>query len=204
MTPETITATARAIHADTAALRDLADREGPAYETAYMVGQTAERIAKEAIALAGGEYRPEYNGHPNRETWNAALWIGNDEGAYNLAREIVADAFRDYEEPALLAEIRSSEPPEERAASRRLGALRDAGDALREWFEEEYGPEDIGTPLGDAWTYAIACVDWPDVADGFAEGLEPGADDEEEDDGAVLVAGVLYDVETLEELPEPR
>ena len=30
-----------------------------------------------------------YNGWANYETWNAALWIGNDEFLYNTARACV-------------------------------------------------------------------------------------------------------------------
>lgn len=28
-----------------------------------------------------------YNGHKNYQTWNVTLWINNDEGLYNLARQ---------------------------------------------------------------------------------------------------------------------
>lgn len=28
-----------------------------------------------------------YNGHKNWNYWNVSLWLGNDEGLYNLARE---------------------------------------------------------------------------------------------------------------------
>lgn len=30
-----------------------------------------------------------YNGHKNWNHWNVALWLGNDEGLYNLARDCI-------------------------------------------------------------------------------------------------------------------
>lgn len=30
-----------------------------------------------------------YNGHSSWTLWNVSLWVGNDEGLYNLARESI-------------------------------------------------------------------------------------------------------------------
>jgi len=35
-----------------------------------------------------------YNGWTNYETWNVALWLGNDEGLYNLARGFAEHGYK--------------------------------------------------------------------------------------------------------------
>ena len=46
-----------------------------------------------------------YNGWKNYETWNVALWIGNDEGLYNMAKE--CKDYRTFVE--LMRELESTE-----------------------------------------------------------------------------------------------
>lgn len=53
----------------------------------------------------------KYNGHKNWNHWNVSLWINNDEGLYNMAR--------DY--------LRSSRYTREQAAEAMLDALSEIG-----------------------------------------------------------------------------
>ena len=70
-----------------------------------------------------------YNGWANYETWNVALWIGNDEGLYSLARD-----FRNRPNPY----------------SSFVESLKDLGDSPKD-FLDVIGPISYQTPDGVAW-----------------------------------------------------
>ncbi len=79
-----------------------------------------------------------YNGWKNYQTWNVALWLGNDEGLYRMALE----AKGDYEDFAKqLREIGVTETPD-KVAYNDSGLDTDALDeTLRELRGEEAEPE---------------------------------------------------------------
>jgi hypothetical protein len=143
-----------------AILREL----GPSSVMEWSQSATIRETIAAAIAAADA-----YNGWPNRETWNTALWIGNDPGAYGAACEIVAAALADADGAAAarygpFADAIGATGPD---ADRRA-AMAAAEETLREWYDETFGPEDRGTPLADAWQYAVARTDWRRVAEAFA------------------------------------
>lgn len=57
-----------------------------------------------------------YNGHPSWNHWNVSLWINNDEGLYNLARDCIK-------------QTRRSPKPRRAAASLMLRMLDELGTA---------------------------------------------------------------------------
>ncbi len=51
-----------------------------------------------------------YNGHRNRNHWNVALWIANDESIYRRAKALMMRRTKDEAARALLAELPSHTP----------------------------------------------------------------------------------------------
>ena len=101
--------------------------------------------AKQLSTYAEPAAVEEYNGWPNYETWNVALWFSNDEGIYNLTRRIVKGA------PG-------------RAA---------AADSLRDLAEESDPTAERADFYADIMSHALrGRVDWFKSADSIAEEIE--------------------------------
>lgn len=85
------------------------------------------------------ETTDQYNGWTNRESWCMGLWLSNDEGMYNAAREVVASA-RDSD-------------------MGRGEALEDWVNELKDQREHNIAIDTMFDDVGSLWR-----VDWPEVA----------------------------------------
>ncbi len=99
-----------------------------------------------------------YQGSKNYETWCTALWIDNDQGLYNEARDIVRQAEYD---PS------------------------DAADALKAWIEDMV-PESMNEAglFTDLLNAAMSEIDWYEIVENYIEELKDEIPEEDEEDDA--------------------
>ena len=92
-----------------------------------------------------------YQGWKNYETWNAALWINNDQGLYDLLQEEIS---RLKEEGDGRDEI-----------------VYDLAGTMENQFEDMYEDYagDIPGPLNDLLRGAMSEIDWREIAQSFYE-----------------------------------
>ena len=106
-----------------------------------------------------------YNGWTNYETWCVNLWIGNEQGSEEQARELALDAVKRHgkeDAPWHLA------------------------DELKSWIKDE--APDLGASLyADMLGAALSEVDWQEIAEGYLDAYAEEVEDEEEDDNPATV-----------------
>jgi hypothetical protein len=99
-------------------------------------------MSEQSIAEQG------YNGWSNYETWNVALWLSNDEGTYNLTREMADEA---------------REESRQRFQGRENVARRLLADGLQGLVED--AAPDLGASMfADLLGAALSRVDWFEIA----------------------------------------
>lgn len=109
----------------------------------------------------------EYQGWTNYETWNVALWIDNDRGAYDMAWEWAADAWEAAEKPEGY----------HHSLTRGDHARRILADQIQELVEDGNPLASDASMYSDMLAAAISEVNWSEIAKGWIEGSGEGGGD---------------------------
>ena len=99
-----------------------------------------------------------HNGWANYPTWAVNLWLANDEPLYREAIERTRDVL-DQEHP--------TSPYWSVKESRRFNTA----DMLKDWVTDELAPDLGASFAADLLGYALALVDWHEIADAWIESV---------------------------------
>ena len=93
----------------------------------------------------------DYNGWSNYETWNVALWLDNEQGSYDEARDM----------------------------ARRARSEHDLAGQLKDWVHE-MAPDLGASMFADLLGAALSEVDWYEIAEHYYEETHQDEEEEAE------------------------
>lgn len=106
----------------------------------------------------------KYNGWTNYETWNVALWLGNDSGSQERCEELTQAAWNDAEA--------------DKTFTREERATLDLADALKAEIEE-FAPDLGASMFSDLLSAALGEVNWYEIAEHYIADLDKTSDEDE-------------------------
>lgn len=121
-----------------------------------MIPRCSTRIINRLnIKLRGNtmEHR-EYNGWTNYETWNVKLWLDNEQGTYELQKEMAEQA---------------NQTPKVDVWTRKDTTRFTLADLLKDYVEECNPLVDDASMYSDLMSAAIQEVNWQEIADAILE-----------------------------------
>jgi hypothetical protein len=113
-----------------------------------------------------------YNGWTNYETWNVALWLGNNAGDYNYWQEATADAWEDSK-TGKYYDWETREQYALRLLSERLkDEIETAAQDMLEQAQQQT------SMFADLLSGAIAEVNWREIAEHWLDDFDKPAEAE--------------------------